>query len=78
MNISAAKVHQSTLGPFYNHTESATGLQHSPGHFDVVDLDVQANIPFPVLGIPLLHWEFGAQAIHGDSQGEANLTTLTK
>lgn len=65
MNITASKIKQVTTGPFYNHTESATGLTKSSTGFGLIDVSAEFNIPVPVLGIPLLHWELTAQTITG-------------
>lgn len=75
-NIDASKVSQTTTGPFYNHTESLAGLTHSDGHFSITDLNAQFNIPFPVLGIPLLHWELEAANITATKRSD--LAPLTK
>lgn len=63
MNINANDVTQTTRGPFYNHSESVTGFTHTPQGFAVDKLSVNFNIPFPVLGVPLLEWTFTANSI---------------
>lgn len=65
MNVSASKIEQRTTGPFYNHREAATGLTFTPTGFSLIDVDVEFNIPLPVLGVPLLNWSFSAQTLTG-------------
>lgn len=65
MDVSASKIQQRTTGPFYNHVESATGLSITPTGFSLIDIDVEFNIPLPILGVPLLGWSFTAQTLTG-------------
>jgi hypothetical protein len=76
-DIDAAKVSQKTAGPFYTHSESVAGLSHTPGHFSVEDLNANFDIPFPVLGIPLLHWEISAAHISGTKRSDVSSVVAT-
>jgi hypothetical protein len=62
MNITAADVSQSTTGPFYNHSESISGLHHQPGSFSIENLKAEFGIP--LWGVK---WSFSASAISGET-----------
>lgn len=62
MDITAADVSQSTSTPVYSHSESITGLHHSPGSFSVENL--KATFAIPLWGV---QWNFSASAIAGTS-----------
>ena len=76
MHIEAADVTQSTVTPIYSHSESLAGLKHtSDGGLQIENLKATFAIPFPVMNIPILSWNFTASAIIA-SKNETTLGTL--
>lgn len=62
MDVTAADVSQSTNTPLYSHSESVSGLHHSPQGFEVENL--KATLAIPLWGVT---WNFSASAISGNT-----------
>lgn len=64
LHIEAADISQSTVTPFYNHTESVAGLKKAGSEsISIENLKASFNIPLPVFNIPLLQFNFSASSI---------------
>jgi hypothetical protein len=75
LRLEASDVTQSTITPFYNHSESIAGLKKNGENVSIENLKASFNIPLPVFNIPLLQWNFSASAILAAKNDDA-LTKL--
>jgi hypothetical protein len=60
-NIAASNVSQSTRGPWYDHTETISGITKDNEQFKIDDL--KANLVINIAGVPAISWYFSADNI---------------
>ena len=60
-NIAASNVSQTTRGPWYNHTETLSGITKDNEQFKIDDL--KANLVINIGGVPTISWDFSADNI---------------